>query len=644
MDTTANPGENFHRYANGKWIDNCVIPAEYPRWGAFLMLREASLNRQHDLLEALVHSTETFEPGSNRQKLRDFYASGMNEAQIEAAGGKPLESSMARINGVRSMKGLVNLVARLHNSGTSGLFGFGGSPSYDDSNQVIAHAAQGGIGLPDRDYYLENDAATIERRAKYAAHIAKMFQLVGLKQSTAQAHAQSVLKIETAMATAFMPKAELRDPQNRKNPMTVEQFAALVPAFDMRQYFKALGAPEFDTINVHQPKYFQALNTILTSTSLREIKVYLRWSLLRSAASYLSSAFVNENFDFYGRTLQGTKELQARWKRVVGTTDGVLGEALGELYVARYFPPEAKTRMLTLVHNLVEALRETLNEITWMSEETRKNALIKLNAFVPMIGYPDKWEDYSQLTIDPTNFFANLQRASALGSKRDLEKIGKVVDREKWGMTPPTVNAYYSPQMNRIVFPAGILQAPFFDLLADDATNYGGIGVVIGHEMTHGFDDSGAKFDAEGNVKMWWTADDFKAFEERTAKIIEQFGGFTSQNGLKLNGKFVSGEAASDLGGIKLAYRALQKVLAATGRKTIEGFTDEQRFFLSFAQIWASVNTAEYEDYRVKADPHPMERYRVNGTLAHVAEFPKAFGLPDDCPMMLPPEKRCHVW
>jgi putative endopeptidase len=641
MDTTANPGVDFNQYANGGWIARTEIPPEYPRWGAFLMLAESTLVRCHDLLKAAAARTDA-PAGSVEQMVGDFFHAAMDEAKIEADGVTPLEAEFKRIAAIRSRRSLADALAQLHLYGINALFSFGSGTDFDNSSQVIAHAVQGGLGLPDRDYYLEADNA--ELRDKYVAHVQRMFELLGERKHDARRHAQAVLSFETALAAASMSKVERRDPDNLRNKMTVDQFADLFAGFPVRRYFEKLGAPAFDTLNVMQPNFFRGASALL-DTPLWKIKAYLRWNLIRAASSYLSSAFVTENFEFYGKTLTGSKEQKPRWKRAIGMVNGSLGEALGQLYVAKHFPPEAKARMLELVANIKEALAEAINAADWMSDETRRNALIKLGTFEAMIGYPDKWTDYSGLTIDRKSLIGNELRTSEFENRHDLQKIGKPVDRTEWGMAPQTVNAYYSPQKNQIVFPAAILQPPFFDAEADDAANYGGIGVVIGHEITHGFDDKGCKYDEVGNVRNWWTAEDHARFSARVQIIIEQFNGFTVSGGKSVNGKLVAGEASSDLGGVRLGIRALKKVLEQTGRRTINGFTDEQRFFLAFAQLWAGKATPEYEQMQVATDPHPPGKYRVNGTLAHVPEFAAAFGMKEEeCPLLLPPDKRCQIW
>jgi|JI10StandDraft_1071094.scaffolds.fasta_scaffold01912_4 putative endopeptidase len=645
MDRSVSPGVDFNRFANGTWIDTTEIPAKYPRWGAFLMLRDQTLEQTRVILEELATRSETFAPGSIEQKVNDFFASGMDEAAIEAAGINPIKGELARINTIRSLRRLGDVIAHLHTVGVGGAFAFGASPDADDSSQMIGHALQSGIGLPDRDYYLGRDKKSKELRQQYVNMLCRMFELIGEKPTVARRHAEAVLKLETAMAKAFMSKEDRRDPDKTKNKMTIAQFQALVPKLNVTRYFSNIGCPPMETLNVMQPAYFQALNKLLTKVSLNDWRVYLRWQLIRSSSSALPAAFGDASFEFYGKTMQGSKEREPRWMRMISATNSALGEALGQLYVAKHFKPEAKAKMLELIALLQDAFRESINERTWMSEETRTNALAKLDAFVPMIGYPDKWRDYSELHIDRTSFAANCLRSDEFEHKADLAKIGKPVDQSEWHMTPQTVNAYYSPQSNRIVFPAAILQDPFFDPEADFAFNCGGILVVIGHEESHGFDDKGCRYDGQGNLRNWFAEGDLDKFMVLINLLKKQFGQFTVAGGKKVNPNLVAGEAAGDLGGIKLALRVLKKHIAKNGMTIDEnGYNDLQRFFIAFGQIWASKVTPQYEEQQVATDPHPPAQFRVNGTLAHLAEFAEAFGLPDDCPMMLPPADRCDLW
>jgi putative endopeptidase len=645
MDLAADPGQDFYRYANGAYLDKMEIPAAYPRWGTFLVLREQSLETVHSILQKAAADT-TAKSNSNDRKIGDLYHSGMDEVKIEEAGIAALASELKRIARVRTPGQLADVVAHLHLCGPNVLFAFYVSPDLKNSSTVIANASQGGLGLPDREYYLAEDARSIEIRQKYRAHIGSMCVLLGDSLQDAQEAADAILAIETDLATASLKKEEMRDPENRYHKMSVAEWQALFPQFPVKRYLAQLGVKKLQDLNVGQPDFFRAVGAVLSRYSMEELRAYLRWHLLRVTAKYLSSEFVNLAFEFYGKTLQGTKELQPRWKRVVATVDECLGEAVGEVYVREHFPAEAKARMLQLVANVTEEVRASIVAAAWMSETTRKNALTKLGTFKTKIGYPDKWTDYRSLKIDRCSYVGNVLRANTFATKQDLAKIGKPVDRSEWHMYPQTVNAYYSPQLNEIVFPAAILQPPFFDVLADDASNYGGIGAVIAHEITHGFDDKGCKFDEQGNLNNWWTDEDKVEFARRMALIKDQYSAFQIETGEHLSGELVCGEAAADLGGVSLAYRALQKALKKDKPqdKDAHGFTPEQRFFIAFAQIWAGKERPEFAQLQVKTDPHPMGRFRTNGTLANVPEFPIAFGLPDDCPMMLPPDKRCQLW
>ena len=643
MDLTADPGVDFNRYCNGKWIDGAVIPSDKARWGAFEILREQNRVQLQTIFDELL--TGEHEVGTNAQKIADFYASGMDEAAIEAAGTKPLASEFQRIASIRTIRGLTDVIARLHNYGVNAMFGFGGSASFNDSTLVIGHALQGGLGLPDRTYYLDTDEKSQDIRVAYVAMIQRMFELLGEKPKLARKRAKVVMAIETRLAEASMSKEDKREPSNINNPMSMTDFEALIPRLPMHRYFTKLGAPAMDSLNVMQPKFFTALNELLQTVSLRDWKCYLRWQLINDASSTLSADFAAASFDFYSKKLQGTEVQEPRWKRIQGMTDGALGEAVGQLYVEKYFPAEAKTKMLELIELCREALREGIMGMDILSESTRKNALAKLDKFEPMIGYPDKWRDYSALRVDRESFAINCLRAAQFGSARNLAKIGKKVDRSEWGMTPQTVNAYANQQKVQIVFPAAILQPPFFDFKAPVAVNIGGICVVICHEITHLFDDKGAKYDKNGNLNMTWTDEDFAKFSAAINLVIEQFNTFVVEGGKHVNGKLVTGEAAADLGGIRIAYRALQKWIAKNGRTTdANGFTDEQQFFVAFGQLWAAKVTPQYAEFQVTNDPHPPAQFRVNGTVAHIEEFPRAFGLSADCPIMLPFEKRFLLW
>jgi putative endopeptidase len=644
MDKTVGACIDFNAYANGGWIVKNPIPAAYPRWGRFNQLSEQNSDRMHEILEASAGNHGATK-GSNERKIGDFYGSCMDEAKIEAEGAKPLKSEFDRIEKMKDLREMGALAGHLHMVGLGGFFSFGATQDYKNSTQVIATARQGGLALPDRDYYTKTDEKSQQIRNDYVKHVARMFELLGDAPDKAAAEAATVLKLETKLAEMSMTRVQRRDPNAVYHRMTMTEATALAPHFNWSDYFKELGLRGTPDINVAQPDFFKGLDTLLTATALDDWKTYLRWNVIDNSAHALSRKFVDEDFNFKGTILTGTKENLPRWKRCVQSTDRALGEAVGQVYVQKNFPPAAKERMLTLVKNMVAALREDLTTLSWMSQPTRQQAIAKLEAFARKIGYPDKWRDYSALDVDRASLMNNLFRARAFEVKRNLNKIGNPLDRTEWGMTPPTVNAYYNPSMNEIVFPAGILQSPFFDPNADDAVNYGAIGAVIGHEMTHGFDDSGAKFDAEGNLKNWWTETDLKNFNTRTECVVNQFNSFVvdPKDDLRQNGKLVVGEAVDDLGGLTIAYAAFQKSLEGKPRPAaIDGFTAEQRFFLGFAQVWAGSGRPEFERLQTNTDPHPLPRFRVNGTVSNMPQFSQAFGCKSGDPMAR--ADRCQIW
>ena len=642
---TCNACEDFYLYANGGWLAKNEIPAAFSTWGTTSNLREKNVGVLRQILEEAVKNTAA-PKDSLEQKTGDFYASCMDEPRIEAAGAKPIAAELAAIEKMKSVKDLPGAVGRLHAFSVSSLFGFGAVQDFKNSSVVNAIARQGGLGLPDRDFYLKEDEKSKGIREAYVKHVANMFKLLGDDAAKADAQAQVVLKIETELASNSIDRVARRDLSKQYNKMTVTELAAVTPDFDWNAYLKALNAPKFTDINMSHPAFFKGLNAMLGRVSLDDWKTYLRWHLVRDAADALSSNFVNENFSFYGTTLNGTKELLPRWRRCVVATDSTLGELLGQVYVKNAFPPEAKARMKELVNNLIAALRDDINTLDWMSEPTRKQAVAKLESFAVKIGYPDKWRDYSALKIDRNSYTDNLIRAGRFDVHRNLAKMGRPVDRSEWGMTPPTVNAYYNALMSEIVFPAGILQPPYFDLNADDAVNYGAIGCVIGHELSHGFDDQGRKFDMKGNMADWWTAEDAKNYLQRATCVEEQFSAFRAEEvGLNQNGKLVLGESIGDLGGLKIAWLAFQKSLEGKPRPAnIEGFTPEQRFFLGWAQVWGRNQRPEAIRQQILTDPHPLGRFRVNGPISNMPQFAEAFNCKLGDKMVRPPEKRCQVW
>ena len=643
--TTCKACEDFYQYANGGWIAKNEIPPAFSTWGITSPLREKNIATLHEILEDAAKNTAA-PKGSNEQKIGDFYASCMAEAKIEAAGAKPLVPELAAINKMKSSRDLPATLAHLHNIGVPALFGFGAGQDFKKSDSVIAITGQGGLGLPDRDFYLKDDEKSKGTRDAYVSHMTSMFKLLGDDADKAGAEAQTAMKIETQLAKVSLDRVSRRDASKQYHKMSPADLKNVMANFDWATYIKKTGAPKFTEINVAHPDFFKGVDQMLISVPIEEWKTYLRWHLVHDAADALSTAFVNENFNFYGKTLNGTKEIQPRWRRCVVATDGNLGEALGEVYVKKAFPPEAKARMKELVNNLIVALREDIPTLEWMSEPTRQAAIGKLNAFGVKIGYPDKWRDYSSLKIARTSFVDNLLRSSEFGRRRNLAKMGRPVDRTEWAMTPPTVNAYNNSLMNEIVFPAGILQPPYFDLSADDALNYGAIGAVIGHEMSHGFDDQGRKFDLHGNLTDWWTEADAKNYTDRATCVEKQFSSFRVEEvALNQNGKLVLGESIGDLGGLKIAWLAFQKSMQGKARPAdIDGFTPEQRFFLGWAQVWGRKQTPEAMRQQILTDPHPLGRFRVNGPLSNMPQFAEAFNCKLGDAMVRPVDQRCQVW
>jgi len=644
FDMSVKPSDDFFLYANGGWIKRTEIPPEFSRWGSFNILIEHNNDALHAIAEKAAQ-TKASDP--TMQKVGDYYASGMDEKTIEAIKTKPLHDELGKIDSLKDRQDVLKEIAHLHMIGVNAFFNFGSGQDDKDSTHEIAQAVQGGLGLPDRDYYTKTDDASQKLRDAYVAHVTKMLTLLGEPADKAGEEAKKIMALETSLAQASRTRVELRDPQKNYNKMTPDQFQTVTPDWNWADYFKEIGLTNPGDIDVHQPDFFKAMNTAFTSTSVDDWKTYLRWHLINAAASALSNDFVNEDFNFKETTLRGTQQIKPRWKRVITSEDGEIGEALGKLYAAEYFPPQAKARALELINNLREALADRIKTLEWMDEPTKKAALEKLAAFQVKIGYPEKWRDYSSLRIDRGPFVLNELRSENFEAKRELNKIGKPVDRTEWGMTPPTVNAYYNPKMNEIVFPAGILQPPFFFANADDAVNYGGIGCVIGHEMTHGFDDQGRQYDKVGNLTDWWSPQSAQEFTKRAQAIINQYNEYEPLPGLHVNGQLTQGENIADVGGVKLAYAALQKALdkhPEERNKKIDGFTPEQRFFLAFAGIWRSKQRDEDLKLRLNVDPHSPGRYRVNGPLSDLPEFAKAFNIPDGSPMVRAADKRVNIW
>jgi endothelin-converting enzyme/putative endopeptidase len=638
IDPAVNPCQNFYLYACGGWKKANPIPPEYSRWGRFNELQERN---QKIVREILEDSAQHLSRSPVDRKIGTFYAACMNETAIDSAGYSPIKPALERIQALSSKAALAAEVARLHNQGVDSFFRFTSTPDSDNARMTMADVDQGGLGLPDKSYYLE--AKDDETRQKYVALISRLFQLTGVSQTEADAKAKAVLALETSLAKASLDRTARRNPHLLHNRMTVAQLAALAPAFDFKQYFKDRGAPAFDSLNVSVPDFFKNLGTAVGASSLDDLKSYLTWHYINNYAGELSKPFVEADFDFYQRYLNGAKELQPRWKRCVQLTDRSLGDAVGQKYVDKAFPGQSKERTRQLVAVIEKEMAADIDSLTWMSAATKEQALVKLKGVTNKIGYPEKWKDYSTVSIDD-RLIADVRDAREFEIHRTLDKIGKPVDRAEFGMTPPTVNAYYSPLQNNINFPAGILQPPFYTAGADMAQNFGGIGAVIGHELTHGFDDQGRQFDADGNLRDWWTAKDSEEFKKRADCIADEYSGFSPVEGVNLNGRLTLGENGADNAGIRLAFMALMSGLddGTVSKAKLDGFTPQQRFFLGYAQIWCQNQRPEALKNLVRTDPHSPGEFRVDGVLENMPEFATAFSCSEGQPMVS--AKACRVW
>ena len=643
IDRTLDPCLDFYQYACGNWLKKTEIPADQVDWVSFTELEERNLVTLRGILE----QAEVDKPGRNAidQKIGDFYASCMDEKAVDEKGLAPIQPELERVAAAKDKAALIDAIASGRMTGGSSLFSFYSAPDLHNANLAIAYIDQGGLSLPDRDYYLQDDPKQVEMRKHFVEYVTQVFTLAGQSPQQAAAAAERVLRIETILAKASMDRTLRRDPKNRDHKMTREAAITLAPNFDLARYFSDVGAPNFSDLNVGNPEFFKQVNALLESESLDNLKTYVSWHVLRSAAPWLSQPLVDANFKMR-QYLTGQAQIQPRWKRCVDLTDESLGEALGQRYVELTFGLEGKQRMLKMVDALETSLDQDIRTLPWMTEETKKQARLKLEAIRNKIGYPDVWRDYSSLAIQPGDLMGNFQRANEFEAKRQIAKIGKPVDRKEWGMTPPTVNAYYNGSRNEIVFPAGILQPPFFDKTMDDAVNLGGIGVVIGHELTHGFDDQGRKYDPQGNLRDWWSEGDGKEFERRASCIANEYSNFVAVDDLKLNGRLTLGENTADNGGARIAYNALMQMIAAdttgTAREKIDGYTPEQRFFLGFARVWCEKRRAETGRMRVLTDPHSPGKYRVDGTVQNMPEFQNAWGCKRGQPMVA--ENACRVW
>jgi len=638
LDRTVDPCVDLFTFSCGKWIQSNPIPPDQSSWGIYNKLQDDNLKQLRELLEAT--SAPSPARSSNAQKIGDYYASCMDETAIDALGIKPLQPELLRIEQLQAKKDLATVVASMIGEGTP--FRIDSEQDFKDSSVVTAAVDQRGLGLPDRDYYLKQDQKSKDLRAAYVAHVQKMFELLGDKPELAATEAQSAMKIETALARGSMTRVDRRDPKKIYHFMSVAELEKLTPAFGWKEYFRQIGLSGISSLNVAVPEFFKTLNSQIEQQDLATWKSYLRWHAIHANATSLSSAVVNENFNFFGKTLQGKEQLPPRWKRCTNDVDDDLGEALGQVYVEKYFSPEAKQQVLEIVQGIQKAMDADIHSLPWMSEETKRRALEKLQSMANKIGYPDKWRDYRQLEIKRGDHMGNSLRARRFKFDRDLAKIGKPVDRQEWQMTPPTVNAYYDPQKNDINFPAGILQPPLFDPKSDAAPNYGNAGSTIGHELTHGFDDEGRQFDAQGNLKDWWTTIDGKEFDRRASCISDQYSQYTVIDDIKINGKLTLGEDVADLGGTLLAYLAWKEATKDQKRESIDGFTPDQRFFIAYGQQWCSSNKDETKRLRAAIDPHSPDQYRANGVVSNMPEFREAFHCKPGQPMVR--ENACRVW
>ncbi len=642
LDTTVAPGADFYRYANGGWQDAHPLPAEYSRYGSFEVLAENNLEQLHGLIGEIA--AQQNEKGTIPYKIATIYNQAMDSVKRDADGITPIREQLARIAALKNNDEVKAYMAAARPEGFSPYFGFYVAADEKNSSMNILNLGQGGLGMGDRDYYLEEDENTVQIRAKYVEHITKMFELAGFAADVAAKKAASILATETRLARALYSREQLRDPQANYHKMTVAELQRDYPGLDWMAFFKGAGLPEMNEVVVGQAEPLKEAAAMIDKMPTEDHIAYLEWELIGAAAPYLSDALEKQNFDFFGRTMSGVQEQRPRWKRAVGAVEDFVGEALGQMYVEKYFPPAAKERMLKLVGNLQQSLDHRIENLEWMSPETKAKAHEKLAAFTVKIGYPDKWKDYGPLDIQEDSYWANYLRAYRFFYEENVAKAGKPVDKTEWHMTPQTVNAYYNPTTNEICFPAGILQYPFFDMEADDAFNYGAIGVVIAHEMTHGFDDSGRQYDKDGNMNDWWTAEDTEKFNARADKLVAAFDRIEVLPGLNANGRFTLGENIADQGGVQIAYEGYKTATADAPLPEWEGLSADQRFFLAYAGVWAANIRDEEVRRRTRTDPHSLSKWRTNGTLPHIAAWYDAFGITPEDPMYISPEARAVVW
>jgi endothelin-converting enzyme/putative endopeptidase len=644
LDRKAEPCTDFFQFANGTWRAHNPIPAAMTRWSKRWQAGESAKDRLHDILET-ASADKSAPQGSSEQIIGDYYGACMDESRANARGLDPIKPRFAKIDSARDIVALQQVMAEMHDILVQAPFALGSQQDPHKPSWVLADLSASGLGLPDRDYYLKPEPRFQEAREKYVEHVTAMFKLAGSDQKSAAAAAQTIMAMETRLAEASLDNVALRDPAATDHNTTFAQLQAMAPHVDWTAYFKHKQISSDVDMNIDQPKFMQEVDRQMQQTPLADWKLYLKWQLLNSVANSLSTPFVEENFAFNGKYLAGTTEMKPRWKRCVESTDQLFGEALGQKYVKKYFPPEAKARMQEMVRNLLAAMRDDILSRPWMSDDTKEKAMAKIATFNPKIGYPDKWKDYSRVEIRRDAFFEDMIAGRKFVEEDDRIQIGKTVDRGRWGMTPPTSDAYYNPLLNEIVFPAGILQPPAFDMRAVDAVNYGAIGVVIGHEISHGFDDEGAQYDYLGRLRNWWTDTDLKDFQTRAACVVDQFDHYYIEKDIRHNGKLVLGESIGDLGGAKIAFLAYQKSLEGKPRPAdIDGFTPEQQFFIAWGQFRGDEIRPEAQRLMVQSDPHPIAKYRVIGPLSNLPEFQSAWSCKSDAPMVRPEGKRCDVW
>lgn len=644
MNLSVKPGNDFVEYSNGIWVKNHPIPAKESRWGSFNEIRDFNIKAVKLILEETIAKQKSLAKGSVERRVADFYAASMDSLRIESLGFDPIKSDLKKVQDIQSREDLLREIARFKTQGLGSPF-FGSYVGQDRKNvkKMVPQFGQGGTSLPDRDYYLKTDARTLKIQEAFKKYIATLFELIGTPTNQAKSNAEQIFLLEKRLATAQMARVEMRDPYKTYNKFLLADFQKKTPSINWSEQFKLLGIPPQDSILVGAPNYLVEVNNMLTDTPIENLKTYLTWTILKGSASYLSSPFVKASFD-YAKFLSGQETQTPRWQRMATLTDGTIGELLGQLYVAKYFKPEAKERMKELLVNMRTAFAKRINSLDWMSQPTKKKALDKLNAFTPKVGYPDQWKTYEGLDISADSFYQNMKNASIWAYRDNINQIGKPVDRSKWGMTPPTVNAYYNATMNEIVFPAGILQFPFFSADADDAINYGGIAAVIGHEMSHGFDDSGSQYDNDGTLRNWWTPEDLSKFKAKTVQLEAQYDQYTVVDTIHVNGKFTLGENIGDLGGLNIAYEAFKMTKQGQSKKKIDGLTPDQRFFLAWAQVWRGASRPEMAAQMIKTDPHSPGQYRIIGTPVNMDAWYEAFNVKPGDKLYKKPEDRIKIW